>query len=146
MKKPLASYKNHMLLRKVFIMTNNLEAMKKAVDKAKEEYRNAIQYEISEIISNGLSCIKIENGSYYVEMKTEDELLTMAEAREDNKVFMRVKAVIKAVADIISNALYAIDEWTEVKCHIYCDNTIRYNVKVDGMEFDYEIPNRYNNK
>lgn len=129
-------------------MTNNLEAMKKAVDKAKEEYRNAIQYEISEIISNGLSCIKIENGSYYVEMETADELLTAteAEAIEDNKVFIRVKAVAQTVVDDILNALYAIDVWTEVKCHMYCDNMIRYNIKVDGMEFDYEIPNRYNNK
>lgn len=129
-------------------MTNNLEAMKKAVDKAKEEYRKAVQHKISEIIFNGLSCIKCENGSYYVEMKTEDELLTAtdAEVAKNYKLFKYVEAVVIDVADNIWNALREIDEWSEVEFHLYCDNIICYNIKVDGMEFNYEIPNRYNNK
>lgn len=129
-------------------MTNNLETMKKAVDKAKEEYRNAVQHKISEIIFNGLSCINIENGSYYVEMKTEDELLTATdvEVTKNDELFERVETVVKAVADDIWSALYEIDEWNEVEFSLYCNNVIHYSIKVDGMEFEYEIPNRYNNK
>lgn len=128
-------------------MTNNLEAMKKAVDKAKEEYKNAIQHKISEILFSGLSCINIENSSYYVEIKTENELLTATdeEVEKNDKLFERVEAVIKAVADDIWNALYSIDEWNEVEFHLNCNNVICYNIKVDGMEFEYEFTNRYNN-
>ena len=129
-------------------MTNNLEAMKKAVNKAREEYKNAVRHKISEIIFNGLSCINVENGTYYVAMKTENELLTAtdAEATKNDKLFEYVETVVKAVADDIWTALYVIDEWNEVEFALYCDNVIRYNIKVDGMEFEYEIPNRYNNK
>lgn len=127
-------------------MTNNLEAMKKAVDKAKEEYRKAVQHRISEIIFNGLSCIKIKNGSYYVEMRTEDELLTATdvEVTKNDEIFERVETVVKAVADDIWSALREIDEWNEVEFHLYCNNVIHYNIKVDRMEFEYKIPNRYN--
>lgn len=129
-------------------MTNNLETMKKAVDKAREEYRKAVQHKISEIISNGMNCIEFENDSYYVEMKTEDELLTAtdAEVAKNYKLFKYVEAIVKTIAEDIWNALYNIDEWNEVEFHLYCDNIIHYNIKVDGMEFEYEIPNRYNNK
>lgn len=127
---------------------NNLETMKQAVNKAKEEYRNAIQHKISEIIFNGLSCINIENDSYYVEMKTEDELLnaTDEEVTKNDELFESVEAVVKAVADAIWSALYSIDEWNEVEFHLYCNNVISYNITVDGMEFYFEIVNRYNNK
>lgn len=129
-------------------MTNNLKAMKKAVNKAREEYRNAVQHKISEIIFNGLSCINVENGSYYVELKMENELLTAtdAEVAKNDKLFEYVETVVKTVADDIWTALYVIDEWNEVEFALYCDNVIRYNITVDGMEFEYEIPNRYNNK
>lgn len=128
-------------------MTNNLEAMKKAAEKAKEEYKNAIQHKISEIIFNGLSCVKVENGSYYIEMKTEDELssATDVEITKNDELFERVEAIVSTVADNIWSALCEIDEWNEVEFHLYSDNTIRYNVKVDGMEFEYEFTNRYNN-
>lgn len=128
-------------------MMNSLEAMKKAVEKAKEEYKNAIQHKISEIIFNGLSCVKVENGSYYIEMKTEDELLsaTDIEVAKNDELFERVEVIVSAVADDIWSALCEIDEWNEVEFHLYNDNTISYNVKVDGMEFEYEFTNRYNN-
>lgn len=124
----------------------NLEIMKQAVNKAKEEYKNAIQHKISEIIFNGLSCINIENDSYYVEMKTEDELLnaTDEEVTKNDQLFESVEAVVKAVADTIWSALYSIDEWNEVKFHLYCNNSISYDITVDGMEFYFEISNRYN--
>lgn len=127
-------------------MTNNLEAMKRAVDKAREEYRNAVQHKISEIIFKGLSCINVENGSYYVEMKTEDELLTATdvEVTKNDELFERVEAVVALVADDIWKALCEIDEWNEVEFALYCNNVIHYNITVDGMEFEYEIPNRYN--
>ena len=129
-------------------MTNNLETMKKAVDKAKKEYRDTIQHKINEIISNGLSCIKFENNSYYVEMKTEDELLTAtdAEVAKNDELFERVEAIVQAVADDICSALHTIDEWIEVAFQLYCNNEIYYNIKVDGMEFEYAISNRYNNE
>ena len=129
-------------------MTNNLEAMKKAANRAKEAYRNAIQHKISEIIFSGLSCINIENGSYSVAMKTENELLTAtnAEITKNDEIFERVETIVKAVADDIWSALREIDEWNEVESDLYCNNVIYYGIKVDGMEFEYEIPNRYNNK
>lgn len=129
-------------------MTNNLEAMKRAVDKAREEYRNAVQHKISEIIFNGLSCINIENSSYYVKMKSEDELLTATdvEVTKNDELFTRVEALVALVADDIWKALYELDEWNEVEWSVTCDNTIHYTITVDGMEFEYEIPNRYNNK
>lgn len=129
-------------------MTNNLEAMKKAVDKAKEEYRNAVQHKINEIISSGLSCIGAENNSYCVEMKTEGELLTAtdAEVEKNDELFERVETIVRAVADDIYSALHTIDEWNEVEFNLYCNNVIHYNIKVDGMEFEYEFTNRYNNK
>lgn len=126
----------------------NLETMKKAVEKAKEEYRKAVQYKISEIIFNGLSCIKCENGSYSVEIKTEEELLTATdeEVTKNDELFERVEAVVRAVADDIWSALREIDEWNEIEFALYCNNVIHYKIKADGMEFEYEIPNRYNNK
>lgn len=129
-------------------MMNNLETMKKAVEKAKEEYKNAVQHKISEIIFNGLSCINIENGSYYVEMKTEDELLTATdvEVTKNDELFERVEILVSQVADEIWKALCEIDEWNEVDFALYCNNVIHYKIKADGMEFEYEIPNRYNNK
>lgn len=129
-------------------MMNNLETMKKAVEMAKEKYRNAVQHKISEIIFNGLSCINIENGSYYVEMKTEDELLTATdvEVTKNDELFERVEILVSQVADEIWKALCEIDEWNEVDFALYCNNVIHYKIKADRMEFEYEIPNRYNNK
>lgn len=127
---------------------NNLEKYKNAVEKAKEEYRKAVQNKISEIIFNGLSCIKCENGSYSVEMKTEEELLnaTDVEVTKNDELFERVEILVSQVADDIWSALHTIDEWNEVEFALYCNNVIHYKIKVDGMEFEYEIPNRYNNK
>lgn len=127
-------------------MMNNLETMKKAVEKAKEEYRKAVQYKISEIIFKGLSCINIENGSYYVEMKTEEELLTATDEQvsKNDELFERVEILVSQVADDIWSTLHTIDEWNEVDFALYCNNVIHYKIKADGMEFEYEIPNRYN--
>lgn len=127
-------------------MTNNLETMKKAVEKAREEYRKAVQYKISEIIFNGLSCINIENGSYYVEMKTENELLiaTDVERAKNEELAKQVETILNTVANDIWSALREIDEWNSVEFHLYCDNVISYNIEVDGMQFEYKIFNRYN--
>lgn len=133
-------------MRECFIMTNNLETMKKAVEKAREEYRKAVQYKISEIIFNGLSCINIENGSYYVEMKTENELLiaTDVEIAKNDELVKQVETILNTVANDIWSALRQIDEWNSVEFHLYCDNVISYNIEVDGMQFEYKIFNRYN--
>lgn len=127
-------------------MTNNLETMKKAVEKAREEYRKAVQYKISEIIFNGLSCINIENGSYYVEMKTENELLiaTDVEIAKNDELVKQVETILNTVASDLWNALRQIDEWNSVEFHLYCDNVISYNIEADGMQFEYKIFNRYN--
>lgn len=127
-------------------MTNNLETMKKAVEKAREEYRKAVQYKISEIIFNSLSCINIENGSYYVEMKTENELLiaTDVEVAKNDELVKQVETILNTVANDIWSALRQIDEWNSVEFHLYCDNVISYNIEVDGMQFEYKIFNRYN--
>lgn len=127
-------------------MTNNLETMKKAVEKAREEYRKAVQYKISEIIFNDLSCINIENGSYYVEIKTENELLiaTDVEIAKNDELVKQVETILNTVADEIWSALREIDEWNSVEFHLYCDNVISYNIEVDGMQFEYKIFNRYN--
>lgn len=127
-------------------MTNNLETMKKAVEKAREEYRKAVQYKISEIIFNGLSCINIENGSYYVEIKTENELLiaTDVEVAKNDELVKQVETILNTVANDIWSALREIDEWNSVEFHLYCDNVISYNIEVDGMQFEYKIFNRYN--
>lgn len=127
-------------------MTNNLETMKKAVEKAREEYRKAVQYKISEIIFNSLSCINIENGSYYVEMKTENELLiaTDVEIAKNNELVKQVETILNTVANDLWSALRQIDEWNSVEFHLYCDNVISYNIEVDGMQFEYKIFNRYN--
>ena len=127
-------------------MTNNLETMKKAVEKAREEYRKAVQYKISEIIFNGLSCINIENGSYYVEIKTENELLiaTDVERAKNEELAKQVETILNTVANDIWSALREIDEWNSVEFHLYCDNVISYNIEVDGMQFEYKIFNRYN--
>ena len=127
-------------------MTNNLETMKKAVEKAREEYRKAVQYKISEIIFNGLSCINVENGSYYVEMKTENELLiaTDVERAKNEELAKQVETILNTVANDIWSALREIDEWNSVEFHLYCDNVISYNIEVDGMQFEYKIFNRYN--
>ena len=120
--------------------------MKKAVEKAREEYRKAVQYKISEIIFNGLSCINIENGSYYVEIKTENELLiaTDVEIAKNDELIKQVETILNTVADEIWSALREIDEWNSVEFHLYCDNVISYNIEVDGMQFEYKIFNRYN--
>ena len=133
-------------MRECFIMTNNLETMKKAVEKAREEYRKAVQYKISEIIFNGLSCINIENGSYYVEIKTENELLiaTDVEVAKNDELVKQVETILNTVANDIWSALREIDEWNSVEFHLYCDNVISYNIEVDGMQFEYKIFNRYN--
>ena len=133
-------------MRECFIMTNNLETMKKAVEKAREEYRKAVQYKISEIIFNGLSCINIENGSYYVEIKTENELLiaTDVEIAKNDELVKQVETILNTVANDIWSALREIDEWNSVEFHLYCDNVISYNIEVDGMQFEYKIFNRYN--
>ena len=133
-------------MRECFIMTNNLETMKKAVEKAREEYRKAVQYKISEIIFNGLSCINIENGSYYVEIKTENELLiaTDVEIAKNDELVKQVETILNTVANEIWSALREIDEWNSVEFHLYCDNVISYNIEVDGMQFEYKIFNRYN--
>ena len=127
-------------------MTNNLETMKKAVEKAREEYRKAVQYKISEIIFNGLRCINIENGSYYVEIKTENELLiaTDVEVAKNDELVKQVETILNTVANDIWSALREIDEWNSVEFHLYCDNVISYNIEVDGMQFEYKIFNRYN--
>lgn len=122
-----------------------IHEMKAAIEVAKLNYCEAIRMFIEETIARGLEAVEFSDDSYHAEIETEEELGEWATAEQwtkrDNK-FDRLYQLVEEVADDIYCNLLDLNR--SVDYGVYTNNTIYFNIEVEGYEFRYEIHNRYN--
>lgn len=129
----------------------NIIDMKKAVANIRTMYENMVKTAIVDCIREVMSELQdnskdYKENTYYVETLTEKQAMQATGEEFDASELQqdRIRATLKECECELYKLLESIDEWCEVETHLSCDNTIGFEIKVDGMEFEIEYKNRYN--
>lgn len=129
----------------------NIIDMKKAVANIRTMYENMVKTAIVDCIREAMCELQdnskdYEENTYYVETLTEKQAMQATDEEFDANELQqdRIRATLKECECELYRLLESIDEWCEVETHLYCDNTIGFEIKADGMEFEIEYKNRYN--
>jgi hypothetical protein len=143
-KNPLASYTR----KRGKIMS--IKSVKMTLEKAMEAYYNEIRDNIVSTLVESLNGIglKIDDTMTYkkIGILTEEaqEAASEAELTAHDKAFDEVDKAFDEAAEAVYMMLKetGIDEWCEVETHHYCDNTLKLEIKFDGMEYSFTIGHR----
>lgn len=126
--------------------------MKEAIINAKMMYKNIVEKAVNDCIKEYMNKLQDDNKEYYEEytyyvetlthqqaLQATDEKLDISEQQQD-----RIAATFKMCKKELLKLLKSIDEQCKVDTFISCNNTIIFEIEVDGMEFEVEYKNRYN--
>lgn len=129
----------------------NIIDMKKVVVNAMTVYKNMVKTAIVDCIREIMCELQddsedYEENTYYVETLTEEQAMQATDEKFDASELQqdRIRAILKECEYELYRLLETIDKWCEVETHLYCDNTISFEIRADGMEFEIEYKNRYN--
>lgn len=129
----------------------NIVDMKKAVANAMVMYENMVKTTITDCIREIMCELQDDSedykeNTYYVETLTEKQAMQATDEEFNTSELQqnRIRATLKECECELHRLLEPIDEWCEVETHLYCDNTISFEIKADEMEFEIEYKNRYN--
>lgn len=133
---------------------NNMEfyisKLETLIEESKKSYKNGITLLITTIIKKVMAeaniDVDINNESYYAEIMTEeescntgDEEFNLWDAWAEN-----IQHYINKCSDELFCSLYEIDEGCEIVGKVFTDNSILFEIQVDGIKFIYEFHNTYN--
>lgn len=129
----------------------NIIEMKKAVNNINAMYRNIVKKAIFDCIREYISELQddeksYEDSTYYVKvltnkqaMQATDEEFDASELQQD-----RIRATLKECGCELYKLLESIDGHCIVDVSTDVNNTISFEIDVDGMKFEMEYKNRYN--
>lgn len=133
---------------------NNMEfyisRLETLIEESKKSYKNGITLLITTIIKKVMAeaniDVDINNESYYAEIMTEEESCNTGD-EASNLWYVwaeNIQHYINKCSDELFRSLYEIDEGCEIVGEVFTDNSILFEIQVDGMEFTYEFHNTYN--
>lgn len=132
---------------------DNIIEMKKALINAKTKYKNMVKKAVLACIREAMDELQddgedYEENTYYVEILTvkeateaSDEAFDASELQEE-----RIMGTLKECQCELYRLLEPIDPSCQAETYLFNDNTIGFEIQVNGMKFEFKYRNRYNNK
>lgn len=132
---------------------DNIIEMKKALINAKTKYENMIKKAVLDCIQDAMDELQddgedYEENTYYVKILTvkeateaSDEAFDASELQEE-----RIMGTLKECKCELYRLLEPIDPSCQVEMYLFNDNTVGFEIQVNGMKFEFKYRNRYNNK
>ena len=131
---------------------DNIIEMKKALINAKTKYENMIKKAVLDCIQDAMDELQddgedYEENTYYVKTLTSKEAMRVTDEEFDENEIQqdRIMKVLKECKYDLYMLLEPIGS-CNVETNLHWDNTIIFNVEIDGMKFEIKYRNRYNNK
>lgn len=119
-----------------------LNVMTKYEDMVKKAIFDCIRESMQDLQDDG----EEHEDTYYVEVLTEEESVQATDEDFDISELQRERILntLKECKYELYGLLEPIDPSCQVDAYLYHDNTIGFEIKFDGMEFEVEYNNRYN--